>query len=339
MTPGANADRLDCYGEAALAGLLAELAGAGEHDRNNALNRIAFRAGRLVGAGALDGEHVTCELEAAGLATGLQLARVRATVRSGLRAGQASPAVVPDCVPGTGRRGPARPPLVRPTPRKQEPAPRPPRAEVGALWAACAPVLDDPEVSAWLAGRAIPPDRVELHDLARAIPRGARVPRWATCQRVPWSAHHRLVTRAWGATGAAESLHARAVGDLPEGLRKGLWPIAGAESVRGLVLADGWGRQILTTGGRPDGWAGDLVVAEGLPDFLSWATSSSDADSTAPAVLSVTAGGWTAEIGARVPSGTRVVIATDHDAAGNKYAATVAATFQGRKVEVRRWKA
>ena len=50
MTPGAEADRLDRYGTAALAGLLAELAGAGEHERNATLNRVAHRAGRLVGA-------------------------------------------------------------------------------------------------------------------------------------------------------------------------------------------------------------------------------------------------------------------------------------------------
>lgn len=337
MTPGANADRLNSFGEAALVGLLAELAGAGEHDRNATVNRIAYRAGRLVGAGALDGEHVTREMESAGVALGLQPAEVRSTVRSGLRAGMANPAMLLDCAPGTGRRAPARPPVVRPAPLVSAPAPRPPRAEVEALWRRCVPVTDDPEVAAWLAGRAIDPDRVELYDLARAIPRGARVARWAGCQRVPWSTHHRLVARVWGVSGAVESLHARAVEEPPEGLPKGLWPVAG--SVRGLVLAEGWGRQFLATGRPPEGWGGELVVAEGLPDWLSWCVTCSDADEAAPAVLGLTAGSWTAEVAARVPDGTLLVIATDHDAAGDGYAAKVVATFQGREVEVRRWKA
>jgi len=104
-------------------------------------------------------------------------------------------------------------------------------------------------------------------------------------------------------------------------------------------MADGWGRQILATGRRPEGWGGELVVAEGMPDFLSWAITFSDADEAAPAVLGLTAGSWTPDLAGRVPDGTRVILATHADAAGDRYAAAVAATFAGREVEVRRWKA
>ena len=332
-------DRAGAYSRAALAGLLSDLASAGEGERNAALNRAAHRAGRLVAAGAVDGEAAARELEAAALALGLPLPEVTATLRSGLRAGMSNPATVPEGEPAPPRPGPARAPVLPPEPPQgQEPPPRPPRAEVEALWRLARPVTEDREVSTWLAGRAISRGRVELYDLARAIPAGAQLPRWAGCQRVPWSAHHRLVARGWGSTGAAESLHARAVGELPEGLPKGLWPAAGAGSARGLVMADGWGRQILTTGGRPDGWAGELVVAEGLPDWLDVATNYSDSDEAAPAVFGVTAGSWTPEIAARVPEGTRVIIATDPDEAGDKYAQKVGATFQGRDCELRRWR-
>ena len=102
-------------------------------------------------------------------------------------------------------------------------------------------------------------------------------------------------------------------------------------------MADGWARQLLATGRHPDGWSGELVVAEGVPDWLSWCVTYSDADESAPAVLGLTAGNWTAEVAARVPDGTRVILATHHDGAGEKYAVTVAATLAGR-CEVRRWK-
>ena len=333
------ADRAESYGRAALAGLVADLAAAPDGERNGTLNRVALRAARLAAAGALSWESAAGELEAAALARGLDRHEVAATMRSAYRAGSESPATIPEGKPGDRRRSPARPPLVRREPPEQGPPPRPPRAEVEALWRLARPVTEDGEVSAYLASRAITPERVELCDLARALPVGARVPRWASCRRIPWSVHHRMVVRGWGASGAVESLHARAIGESPAGLPKGLWPAAGPGSARGLVLAEGWARQILAMGQRPEGWCGELVVAEGVPDFLSWATTCSDADQDAPAVLGLTAGSWTPELSARVPDGTRAILATHSDAAGDRYAATVAATFQGRKVEVRRWKA
>ena len=330
-------DRTEAYGVAALSGLLSDLAEAEEGERNSMLNRAAYRAGRLVAAGALDGENATREIEARALALGLARHEVSSTIRSGLRAGMASPANIPGGEPGYPSQGPARPPLVCTVPTAPwGPPPRPPRAEVERLWHLSGPVTEDPEVGAWLAGRAIPPDRVELHDLARAIPPGARLPRWAGCRRVLWSAYHRLVTRGWGATGAVESLHARAVGEPPVGLPKGLWPAAGPGSARGLVLADGLGCQILKTGRPPKGWGGELVVAEGVPDFLSWTTTCPVADESAPAILGVASGSWTSDLAARVPDGTRVVIATHHDGAGHRYAQTIAGTLAGR-CEVRRW--
>ena len=102
-------------------------------------------------------------------------------------------------------------------------------------------------------------------------------------------------------------------------------------------MADGWGRQILATGMRPEGWSSELVVAEGVPDWLTVAVGCSDADGDAPAVLGVTLGSWTPDLAAKVPDGTRVVIATDCDRAGDKYADRITRTLDGR-CECRRWR-
>lgn len=321
------------YGRAAFDGLLSDLAAAPAGGRNATLNRVSMRAARLAAAGALDWAPTAGALEACAMGLGLAPSEVAATLRSAYHAGVESPATVPSGKPRGRRPKPAPRPVVHP----ESPSPRPPRGEVEALWDAAAPVTADSEASDYLASRGILPKRVELYDLARAIPPGAEVPRWAACRGARWSATHRLIARGWGATGAAESLHARCVGEPPEGLPKGLWPAAGPGSARGLVLADGWGRQILGTGSPPDGWRGELVIAEGLPDWLSWCVVCSDGDEDAPAVLGLTAGSWAEALAARVPDGTRVVIATHADAAGDRYAAGIAGTFSGRKVEVRRW--
>jgi len=41
-------------------------------------------------------------------------------------------------------------------------------------------------------------------------------------------------------------------------------------------------------------------------------------------------GSWSAAIAARIPNGSHVVIATDNDAAGDKYAEIIAASLSGR---------
>ena len=329
--------RAEAYCRAALDRLFSELAEAGAGERNTALNRVAYRAGRLASAGALDSETIARDLEAVALALGLARHEVVATVRSGLCAGMSNPAWIPGGKAGGRCCRSTRTPQQHPAPPESGQAPRPPRAEVECLWRLARPVTADPEVSAWLTGRAILPERVELQDLARAIPPRAKLPRWARCRGVPWSAHHRLVARGCGATGAAESLHVRAATEPPRGLPKGLWPAAGPGSARGLVMADGWGRALLASGRRPAGWSGVLLICEGLSDWLTAATAFSDADPDAPAVMGVTSGSWTAEVAVRVPDGTRVVLATDPDKAGDKYAMHIARTLAGR-CEWRRWK-
>jgi len=103
-------------------------------------------------------------------------------------------------------------------------------------------------------------------------------------------------------------------------------------AVAGLCMADPLARLVLQDGAAPSWWHGPLriVVAEGEADFLTWATHFSDADEEARAVIGVVAGSWTPEIAARVPDGSRVVIRTHADEAGDRYADRIAETLTGR---------
>jgi DNA primase len=53
-------------------------------------------------------------------------------------------------------------------------------------------------------------------------------------------------------------------------------------------------------------------------------------------VLGIVSGSWTDELAQRVPAGTRVLIRTDADAAGDKYARRIAETLRHCR-EVDRW--
>ena len=85
--------RLDtaAYARAALAGECAAVAATPEGSRNHRLNRAAFAAGTLVGAGALDSSAATEALVGAAVASGLAESEARRTVASGLSAGVERP--------------------------------------------------------------------------------------------------------------------------------------------------------------------------------------------------------------------------------------------------------
>lgn len=220
---------------------------------------------------------------------------------------------------------------LRPLPPPRPPAPpkRPPAAEVAALWDACLPVTEDPEVAAWIASRGLDPGDVEDRDLARALPEGYPCPPWAGARGASWAeSGHRLIVPMRAPGGAMESLHARRVrgGEGPKGLSP-----AGA-SVGGLVMADPLGIRMLSR--DPEGAAMvrrvGLVVAEGVPDFLTWGTRWSDAREDAPAVVGVISGSWSEALARLVPDGAKVAIRTDPDEAGQRYEAEIAATLLGR---------
>ena len=231
---------------------------------------------------------------------------------------------------------------------------RPPASEVVELWDACDDVYDDGEVSAWLAYRGLDTAKVSDLNLARALPPTGSLPAWARCAGRPWSAGWRCIFPVYDATGTLASLRARwcrllARGEAPAGQLdrppeefpavKSAAAAAGPGSASGLVLADGLLRQLLRTGEKPHWWPEAtplrIVVVEGEPDFLTWATRHGDAAETAPAVLGLWSGAWTSTLAACIPTGCRILLRTDLDANGHHYATKVARDLADR-CELRR---
>ena len=134
-----------------------------------------------------------------------------------------------------------------------------------------------------------------------------------------------MIVPLYGPGGRLESVHARAV--TPATAKDKAASPRGA-GVGGLVFADAGGRLLLE--GAPPPGTSQVIVAEGVPDFLTCATHYGDAAEDAPAVLGVIAGSWTPAIAATIPSGWTVIIRTDKDDAGQKYAETIRASVAGR---------
>ena len=199
----------------------------------------------------------------------------------------------------------------------------PPELEVDALWSACQPVTADAEAVALLEGRALDVTAIERLSLARALPLGG-LPIWARYDGRSWaSSGHRLVLPVYDAEGRMRSVRGWRV---TEGSGPKRLPPVGHKAA-GLVLANAAVRAMLA--GAPSPAAVRLVVVEGEPDFLAWASR------TADGVIGLGSGFWTAAHAAHVPDGARVIIRTHHDAAGDAYAAAVRASLHGRCVVFR----
>src|SRR5207302_247830 len=181
-------------------------------------------------------------------------------------------------------------------------APRtyPPAGEVAQLWASARPLSEVIDVAAEWRDRGLDVATIEDRDLARALPWGMPVPRWAhttlLIKRRPWSEWaYRLVLPMFDATGGLVSLHARAAKDAdPKGVHPTGYKAGGA------IMADAFARAILL-GHHAEPC--DVLVGEGGPDFLAWATRWGDAAENAPAIFAVLNGSWTPEIANRIPSG------------------------------------
>lgn len=236
-----------------------------------------------------------------------------------------------------------------PPPAPVKPPEYPPEAEIAAVWDACWPVTEMRDVAEWLrAQRGLDPAAIAAADLARALPGNAPLRAWSMFGGRAWTdLGHRLVVPLVDAGGRVRSLIARFAGAKPGKLKirgelvevpKSLPPRQFAR--KGLVMANGRARRMLERGAF-DGDAldaGRVVITEGEMDFLTWSTEPLDAE---PTVLGIVQGSWTADAAARIPDGATVLIATDLDADGDKYAATVTASLTGRAragaLEIERW--
>lgn len=221
-------------------------------------------------------------------------------------------------------------------PRRPLPSTRPPADEVQALWTAALPVCDVPELARRLLARRIDPATLTDLDLARALPPGATLPRWAACSGRSWAdSGHSLLVPLRSPDGALVSLHARAIGGSVE--PKGLSPAG--HSAAGLIMACPFAEQILRCG-LPRWWRRSepptVIVCEGVPDFLTNAAHFGEWEHT-PATIGILSGAWSLDVAARIPDGWRVLVRTHGDTAGRKYRAQIAESLCSRcRVEVPR---
>jgi len=217
-----------------------------------------------------------------------------------------------------------------PPPEEAPPAPWPDPGEVAALWAACGRV--DPtgsdlptvalSVAAWLSLRGLWAPSVASLDLARVLPapREYGYPPWLPAR---WWPSWALAVPTWTAAGELAGLRFRRLDG--GGAPKERAPLDRRSS--GLALACPVALDLLR--GEPDRavWDGTVLLVEGVPDFLTWATAPGV---PRPAVLGIYAGAWTPAHAARIPDGTRVALGTHADRQGDRFAAELAATLAGR---------
>lgn len=216
---------------------------------------------------------------------------------------------------------PVRRPAIVSAPSEPEPG-YPPAAELAAVLDACVAIAEDADACAMLTGRGLDVERIDELRLAYVLPLGAHVPPWAAS----WQrSGHRVIVPVVDALGVVRSVRAwRLTSEQPKRVApRGF-------RATGLVYACPFARAVLAS--NLDGFPSPLrvIIAEGEPDSITWATRFSDADEDAPVVLGVVAGAWSAELARRVPDGAHVVVRTHHDRAGDAYADAVAKTLRER---------
>jgi hypothetical protein len=196
----------------------------------------------------------------------------------------------------------------------------PPADDVRAVWNAAGLVAGDVDAAAWASSRGLDPDLVDGRELARVIAPDAALPRWAVCRGGSWAeTGYRLVVPMFDESGVMRSIRAGRVVD-GEGPKRR--PPFGHKA-SGVVMADTFALAMLAGTRAPT----RVVITEGEPDFLTWATRTRDTDT---AVLGIVGGSWSPGFASRCPTGAIVVIRTDHDCAGDAYAHDIAETLRGR---------
>ncbi len=220
-------------------------------------------------------------------------------------------------------------------------------AEVEATWKLARAVTSDSAVTRWLADeRGLAPDLIARSDLARVLMRHADLPRWAGFEKDghwrSWpSLGYRIVIPLFDSRGHMRSLRFRA----PRPGAKAR-PASGTSGV-GLVMADAVARTVLASGKVPAFWESDtfsIVVAEGEPDFWSWATEPArqglgQSTTTFPCTIGVVGGSFTHDIAARLPVGSHVISAIHCDDGGDRIHARLEAVLEGarRGFTLSRW--
>lgn len=234
-----------------------------------------------------------------------------------------------DALEGRTTEPRARPLPPRPAPEPEPKKTYPDREQVLDLIAACTMTARDAEVTQMLADRGLGASDIDIRGLAYALPQTAPLPRWAWGPGGSWIATgHRAIVPVVDPLGVVRSVRASRIrpGDGPKRLA------AAGHTCAGLVMADAMALEWLRAGEWPS-WAPgppQIVIAEGEPDFWTWATRTPIGRTPAHAVLGVFAGSWCDALAVRFPDGAKVAVWTDHDAAGDGYAQAIADTLAGR---------
>lgn len=210
----------------------------------------------------------------------------------------------------------------RPQPRTSSPV-YVPEEQLEALWCRAKSIERSVSVETWCAAKRLDVQSIVAADLARALVRRDQLPRWAAAGRLNWfESGHLLVLPLFDARGERRGMLARRV----EGSGNPKSCAARGFARSGLVLACSLARTVLRTGEVPTWWTGAplrIEVCEGEKKFLMRATTKSDANEYAPAVIGVESGSWTESIAERLPDGVEVFVATDPDDTGARYATTI----------------
>ncbi len=212
--------------------------------------------------------------------------------------------------------------------RRWAPAPvaaaYPPHDQVRSLCAAGLAVHRDGDTAEYLAFREIDARVVFEQQLAIALTRAA-LPDWARLGERSWTATgHRLIVPLFDGNGRLRSVLARSVERAPQ--LKSAAPRGFGRA--GLIMANRHALAMLRAQARPD----MVLIREGEIDYLAEAVARPH-----HAVLGVISGSWCDAIARTIPDAATVVIATDADLAGDKYAETIAASLYGRvRLERRR---
>jgi DNA primase len=222
-------------------------------------------------------------------------------------------------------------PVERPPP-PPPPAPEPERSYpdltvVMGFIGACVRVSGDVDVSAHLASRGLDSAAVADDGLAFALPKSAKLPRWATYQGSTWvETGHRLILPVRNASGEIVSVRAWRVtdGDSPKRL-----PPAGHRA-SGLVLACPMAQAWLRGTWSPT----RLLIAEGEPDFLHAAMWSIK---TPTARIGIVSGSWVPAFAQKCAARLDVYVMTDRDKAGDRYAGEITESIRARGCFVHRW--
>jgi hypothetical protein len=215
-------------------------------------------------------------------------------------------------------------------PKPKPPAEYPPAREVEALWRDAGPVTDDPECVRHLENRRTDPGAVAQHALARALVLRTGLycpmPRWARKGGSWWPEEgYRMIVPVYDADGAMRAVRGWQVILKDPELPKRVPPAGHKHS--GLSLANAPAVALLRGERRAPS---RVLVVEGEPDFLTWATRKAWLP-----VFGVLSGSWHAGFAERIPLGSEVIVCTHHDQAGDGYAELVRATVKDRAVVTR----